>query len=122
LATFRNYFTSSGYPAELETDSDVVPFVVPYFDTVKNLEMVVSALSVIDVETDIYHFDIQRNMLEPEYRKCVPIPVHQGIDRSRMQEICQAILKVVGAREDGGESYHPRKDSAHCRPTISGVQ
>jgi hypothetical protein len=91
----HRYFLGKGYPADLEEDSDVAAFVAPYFDEPEVLQNIVSDLKKIGVETAIYHFDRKRNMLEPDYQKCVPLPVHQGVTPSRMDEICRAVAEAV---------------------------
>jgi dTDP-4-amino-4,6-dideoxygalactose transaminase len=105
LEIVRRYFLGSGYPADLEENSDLAAFVAPYFDAPQVLENIVPALKKIGVETAIYHFDRNRNMLEPDYQKCVPLPVHQGVTPSRMGEICQAVAEVV-------ECAHARGNAA----------
>ena len=95
LKIVHRYFLGKGYPADLEEDFDVAPFVAPYFDAPEVLQNIVSALKKIGVETAIYHFDRKRNMLGPAYQKCVPLPVHQGVTPSRMEEICRAVAEVV---------------------------
>jgi hypothetical protein len=91
----HRYFLGKGYPADLEGDSDVAAFVAPYFDAPEVLQKIVPALKKIGVETAIYHFDRKRNMLEPDYQECVPLPVHQGVTPSRMEEICRTVTEIV---------------------------
>ncbi|MFA5059070.1 MAG: DegT/DnrJ/EryC1/StrS family aminotransferase [Candidatus Omnitrophota bacterium] len=36
-------------------------------------------LSARNIFTGIYHFDVNRNMFEPDYRKCVPVPLYASL-------------------------------------------
>lgn len=69
----------------------VIPYVVPLFDKVENLEKMVKRLRERNVITDIYHFDVNRNLLNPDFRKCLWVPVHQGIDPDTLEMICETI-------------------------------
>lgn len=96
LAIFREYFLGNGYWHELEEDCEVIPYVAPYLHKDGGrLVRVVETLKRMNIETEILHFDIRRNMLYPDYRKCVPIPVHQGISDNSMHHICQNIAEAV---------------------------
>ena len=94
LGIFKEYFLNNGYREELEEGCEVVPFLIPYFDDdEEKLVRIASSLKEINVETEVLHFDIRRNMLEPEYRKCVPVPTHHGVSFEMMHRICQHIIK-----------------------------
>lgn len=95
LAIFRDTFEEEAYPRRLEEESDVVPYVVPWLGPQEALPGVVTALERIGVETGIYHFDVNRDMSVPEYQKCVAVPVHQQINKQRMQEICDTIAATA---------------------------
>jgi hypothetical protein len=113
LEIVRTYFLDAGYPADLEEDSDIAPFVAPYFDVPEVLQKIVSELANIGVETAIYHFDRKRNMLEPDYQKCVPLPVHQGVTQTRMGEICRVVRKAACAHHQGTTSSHSFQIQPH---------
>lgn len=69
----------------------VVPYVVPLFDKVENLEKMVKKLMERNVITGIYHFDVNRNLLNPNFQKCLWVPIHQGIDKDALEMICETI-------------------------------
>lgn len=69
----------------------VIPYVVPLFDKVENLEKMLKRLRERKVTTGIYHFDVNRNLLNPDFRKCLWVPVHQGIDSDTLEMICETI-------------------------------
>jgi dTDP-4-amino-4,6-dideoxygalactose transaminase len=59
-------------------DSEVCPWVVPLFFGSNNAK-VARALQRCGIESGMYHFDTNRNMLEPHFVECVAVPCHQGI-------------------------------------------
>ena len=59
-------------------DSEVSPWVVPLFFGNKNKE-VAAALRKRGIESGVYHFDVNRNMLAPNFVECVAVPCHQGV-------------------------------------------
>lgn len=69
----------------------VIPYVVPLFDQVENLQKMVEKLRGQNVITDIYHFDVNRNLLNPDFQKCLWVPMHQGIDEDTLEMICETI-------------------------------
>ena len=92
LRVFRECFGGTeNYPDELEQDSDVVPFIAPYFGEKANLERIAHALKKHDITTTVHHFDVHRNMFDPSYMPMLPIPVHQGISENMMGHICKTI-------------------------------
>ncbi len=96
LQIFASYFQGSEYPEDLESESEVVPFTVPYFHAPEMLSAVLDRLRSIRVKSDMYHFDVRRNLLAPDYRLCIPVPVHQNISESFMRTICETIRAAVG--------------------------
>lgn len=93
LAIFKGYFAGDGYREDIEAGCEVVPLLAPYFDKKEKLSRIVESLRELDVETEIQHFDVERNVLQPDYRRCVPIPMHQNITGKMMHRICRAIAK-----------------------------
>jgi hypothetical protein len=67
----------------------VAPFVAPYFNFPETLDEIVLVLNSIGMEASIYQFDRNRNMLQADYPKCVPLSVHQGL-------LCRAWRKSAG--------------------------
>lgn len=85
------------YFAGLERDG-VIPYVVPLFESVDRLEPMVQALRRINVVTGIYHFDVNRNLLNPRFEPCAWIPIHPGLNEERMAMICQSIRDAAASR------------------------
>ncbi len=59
-------------------NSEVCPWVVPLFFGSKN-KRIATTLQEYGIESGVYHFDINRNMLKPRFVECVAVPCHQGI-------------------------------------------
>jgi hypothetical protein len=55
----------------------------------------VNALRENDIESGQYHFDVNRNMLKPQFVKCVPVPCHQGISETELARIIEITTKVL---------------------------
>lgn len=79
------------YNSNLETASDVYPFAVPIFASDDMLEKIKRALALNNFLVEILHFDIERNMLNPNYQKCVALPCHQLIEKRRLEEMVEII-------------------------------
>jgi len=82
------------YFSGLERDG-VIPYIVPLFDKEKNLQSMAERLNEKKIVTGIYHFDINRNVLNPDFKKCLWVPVHQGISEGTLEMICDTIKKAV---------------------------
>jgi len=73
-------------------ECDVVPFAVPIVGTPKELESLSRAIKeAIDVDVPILHFDFQRNMLKPDYKKSLVIGCHKDWSEEIVNKICQLI-------------------------------
>lgn len=90
----KEAFTKTGYMKGLEKEN-VLPWIVPLFLPGKMNQKVAQALIDRGIESDVLHFDLNRNMLEPDFRECVGVPVHQGITESEMTEIISIIKKAM---------------------------
>ena len=43
---------------------------------------------------DILHFDVNRNALHPQYKKCLAFPCHQYITDEELHDMCDVISRV----------------------------
>jgi dTDP-4-amino-4,6-dideoxygalactose transaminase len=73
----------------------VVPWVVPLFLEEGKLKRVVAALRDIKVKSDVYHFDVNRNMLDPQFVPCIPLPCHQKMSEEDVSRIIATVKKVA---------------------------
>lgn len=87
-----DYFKDYDFFQNLERD--VIPYVVPLIAKEDLLQKIKNKLLVSGIWTDLYHFDVNRNMLNPEFKRCVWIPIHQGINISDMEKICKLIKEA----------------------------
>lgn len=81
------------YFAGLERDG-VIPYIVPLLDKEEDLKKMVKRLSEKNVKTDIYHFDVNRNVLNPNFKRCIWVPIHQGINKDQLKMICETIKNI----------------------------
>ena len=72
-------------------DDDVTPWVVPLFFGKPAMQRITEALQAAGVESGIYRFDVNRNMLDPDYRPCLAVPCHDGISENQMHTIIRII-------------------------------
>lgn len=64
-------------------DKGITPYVMPLVAPVHSLLRIKESFERLGVFTDVYHFDVNRDMTRPDFKKCVWIPVHPGISRLR---------------------------------------
>ena len=89
-----DYFKETEFFSDLERDG-VCPYVVPLITDEKKLKKMTNSLLEKNVYTGIYHFDVNRNLFNPYYKKCIWVPVHQGLDTGKMEEICEIISSAL---------------------------
>ncbi len=82
------------HPKELDDDSDVVPLCVPIFFPEEKLKAAQQMLKEKNINADILHFDINRNMLNPHYKKCLAFPCHQEITDKELEYMCEVIDRI----------------------------
>jgi hypothetical protein len=58
------------------------------------LKSVDNWLKQAGIYTGIYHFDINRNMFNPVFKKCVPIPIYDSIDRSLLESFVREFKEI----------------------------
>lgn len=72
-------------------EDTVTPWVVPLFFSAKRMRHIATTLNSAGVESGIFHFDVNRNMLDPDYRECLAVPCHDGITDKEMDNIIRII-------------------------------
>lgn len=73
----------------------VYPYVIPIYVSDKVREKLVHKLQKNGFMTNIYHFDINRFFIEPDFKPCVPIFCHSGITESEFEHQIDVVLKVL---------------------------
>jgi len=72
-------------------EDGVLPWVVPFFFERETMLRIVQVLRANDIEAGIFHFDVNRNMLDSDYRECIALPCHDGITETEMQNIIRIV-------------------------------
>jgi hypothetical protein len=72
---------------------NVTPYAVPLYVKEERAEPLVSELLKRGVTTGIYHFDFARCVFEPDFRRCVLVPIHSGMTGRGMELLVDAIEK-----------------------------
>ena len=89
FALLRKEFWGAAEERLLE-NSEVCPWVVPLFFGDKN-KKIAHALEEHGIESGVYHFDVERNMLKPRFVECVAVPCHQGLSRAVIEKMIRII-------------------------------
>jgi len=71
----------------------ITPYIIPVLCSESQSEKLVKHLQEENVMTGIYHFDVNRNLLNPKFMPCVWIPCHGGISDEVFSEITDLVLK-----------------------------
>ncbi len=82
------------YPSNLEEGSEIVPLCVPMFFPESKLLAVQQMLKEKNIVADILHFDINRNVLDPQYKKCLAFPCHQHITEKELSSMCDVVSRT----------------------------
>lgn len=98
LAIFKSYFAGTpAYSHEVEAAADVVPFFIPYFAGYEQLANMIRELATLGIESDLYHFDVNRNMFASHYVPSLIVPCHQGLSETQMRMICDALARAASS-------------------------
>jgi hypothetical protein len=77
-------------------DAEVTPYVLPVLGERAALERLAARLREVGVRTGVYHFDVRRNHLEPDFHPCVWLPVHPAVSEQRQIEITDQVRRQLG--------------------------
>lgn len=91
---FKKAFGDQEYLSNLLHEV-AIPWVVPLFFRESILKRIVAKLKQNNIKSDIYHFDINRNFLKPDFKECVPLPCHQGMKQKDIFKIINIIKKII---------------------------
>lgn len=82
------------HPDNLDEDSEVVPLCVPIFFPEEKLRTAQQMLKEKNIVAEILHFDVNRNVLDPLYKKCLAFPCHQYITEKELSYMCDVMDRV----------------------------
>ncbi len=91
---FCSFFDVHGRSPGLWSDEEeLLPFALPYFGSgkVQALERASVALEEQGVRAGTYHLDVNRNMYETDYQKCLLLPCHQNVSMETFEAICRTV-------------------------------
>lgn len=91
---YKKAFGDEKYLSQLSKEN-VAPWVVPLFFDEDRCAKVAVRLKQAGIESGVYHFDVNRNMLKPDFRLCVPVPCHQGMSEDDIARIIATVKKAV---------------------------
>lgn len=94
---FLSQTSSLGICDHLEKDG-VTPYIIPIYCSEDKNGKIIRALAKMGVETGLYHFDINRNLLSPKFVRCIRIPCHGGISDSKFNTIVELIVESFRGR------------------------
>jgi hypothetical protein len=75
-------------------DDDVTPYVIPIITRDEKLAKVINAFQKIGINSGIYHFDINRSLLSPDFVKCAWMPCHSSIPDEKFFEMLEIIRRI----------------------------
>lgn len=80
--------------ADHDPDIDVYPLYVPVFLPEGNMQGVRDELLGKGIQAEILHFDLNRNVFQPDYRKCLALPCHQQVSQEKLSQMSGIINNV----------------------------
>jgi|GEM_PF-1057642 len=91
---FRSNTDRFGICSHLDK-AGIVPYTIPIRLTEERLRDIVEKLTDIGVRTSINHFDFNRCLIEPDFRKTVLIPCHGDLTNEQFDQITDVVLTVA---------------------------
>jgi hypothetical protein len=91
---FLDKMNGLGICDHLETEG-ITPYVIPIICSETKNEKILQALKAKNVITGLYQFDINRNLLSPNFAPCVWVPCHGGISDELFFDLTELIIKII---------------------------
>ena len=80
--------------ADQDATIDVNPLCVPIFLPVDKIWTAQKALAITGIQAEIWHFDLNRNVFQPNYQRCLAVPCHQQLTEEQLSRMAQLINKI----------------------------
>lgn len=87
----KNNLKPECIPIDHCPDIDVNPMCLPVFVPLEKIEILQKKLLNHRISAEILHFDVKRNIFEPDYKKCLALPCHQHLSESQLTLITDLI-------------------------------
>ena len=104
LEIYKKHFPEN-YFENLEKDCMITPYLVPFFDSYDNLVKINDELKRNNVESSIMHFDVNKNLFDSDYVKCLALPCHQVLSQRDVEFVCN-LVKTSKNRQIWGVQDH----------------
>lgn len=87
--TAKNILKDTGLISGLEDDA--LPYIIPLQAPENKLHEIIALIKKSGFFSDLYHFDINRNLFNPKFTLVAWLPVHQGIENKKIAFLCEEI-------------------------------
>ena len=77
-----------------DEDIDVNPLCLPVFVPSEKTTNALEKLAQKEIGAEIMHFDVNRNIFNSDYKKCLAIPCHQFVNESQLGIIVNIINNI----------------------------
>ena len=91
----RNETKQWGLCDHLE-ESGITPYAVPLAVPRQKAAKVIQELNDANIWAGLHRFDISRCMFEPDYQKCVLVPIHSGMTETPMSKLLHTLKRNLG--------------------------
>jgi dTDP-4-amino-4,6-dideoxygalactose transaminase len=88
------YFKNTQLFSKLETEN-IYPYVIPLLEKEEKLSKLNIFLNDNGIKTGIYHFDENRNIFNPDFKRCIWLPVHEKVSNDNLLFICESVKKII---------------------------
>jgi len=77
-------------------ESGITPYAVPLAVPRQKAAKVIQELNDANIWAGLHRFDIARCMFEPDYQKCVLVPIHSGMTETPMSKLLHTLKRNLG--------------------------
>jgi dTDP-4-amino-4,6-dideoxygalactose transaminase len=74
---------------------DITPYVIPIHCSENKRDKLLTALADKHIQTGLYHFDFNRNLLKPDFRPCIWIPCQAAMSDKLFSDLTQLVIKTL---------------------------
>jgi hypothetical protein len=77
-------------------ESGITPYAVPLAVPRQKTAKIIHELNDANIWAGLHRFDIARCMFEPDYQKCVLVPIHSGMTGTPMSKLLHILKRNLG--------------------------